>query len=93
MHQLLTGGAGDEGSDDVGDYDVGDLGALFRETSDEISERFIRLLPAVLEVLGIPRAHICALEVPDKDPDQVNPAMDQTLREVLEPCPGRIGQV
>ena len=88
VYQLLTGGADDEGSDDVRVYDVGELDALFRETSDEISERFIRLLPAAPEVLGIPRAHVCAMEVAGKDPDQVSPAMAQTLREVLEPRPG-----
>jgi hypothetical protein len=38
MYQLLAGGTGDEGSDDVGVCDVGELGALLGESPDEISE-------------------------------------------------------
>ena len=79
VHQLLTGGAGDEGSDDIGVRDVAELGALLGETLDEISERLIRFLSTTPEVLGVPRAHVCALEVSDKDPNQVCPAVDQTL--------------
>ena len=93
MHQLLTGGAGNEGSDDVGVCDVGELGALLGELPNEILEGLIRLLPIAPEVLGVSRAHVHALEVPNKDPDQIGPAMDQTLREMLEPCPGRVSQV
>ena len=88
VYQLLTGGAGDEGSDDVEVRDVGELGALLGETPDEISERLIRLLSTAPEVPGVPRAYVCALEVLDKDPNQVCPTVDQTLREVLEPRPG-----
>jgi hypothetical protein len=87
VYQLLTGGAGDEGSNDIGVRDVGELGALLGETPDEISERLIRLLSTTPEVPGVPRVHVCALEVPDKDHNQVCPAVDQTLREVLEPRP------
>ena len=93
MYQLLAGGTGDEGSDDVGVGDVGELGALFGESPNEVSEGLIRLLLAAPEVLGVSRAHVCALEVPDEDPDQVGPVMDHALREVLEPCPSRIGQM
>jgi len=93
VYQLLAGGTGDEGSDDIGVGDVGELGALFGEPPDEVSEGFIRLLPAAPEVSGVPRAHVCALEVPDKDPNQVGPVVDHALREVLEPRSGRIGQV
>jgi len=45
VYQLLAGGAGDEGPDDIRVCDVGELGALLRESPDEISERLIRLLP------------------------------------------------
>jgi len=69
MYQLLAGGAGDEGPDDIGVGDVGELGALLGEPSDEVSEGLIRLLPTAPEVLGISRTHICALEVPDEDPE------------------------
>ena len=88
MHQLLAGGAGNEGSDDVGVCDVGELGALLGESPDEVSEGLIGLLPAAPEVPGVPRAHVCALEVPDEDPDQVGPVVDHTLRKMLEPRPG-----
>jgi len=69
VYQLLAGDASDEGLDDVRVCDVGELGALFGESPDEILERFIRLLPVAPEVRGILRAHVCALEVLDKDPD------------------------
>ena len=93
MRQLLASGAGDERSDDVGVRDVGELGALFGETRDEVLERLVRLLPATPEVPGVSRAHVCALEVPNEDPDQVGSVVDQSLGKVLEPRPGRIGQV
>ena len=93
MYQLLASGAGNEGSDDIGVGDVGELSALFGELSDEILERLIRLLSAAPEVPGIFEAHVCAVEVPDKDLDLVSPAMDHVLRKMLEPRSGRIGQV
>ena len=88
VHQLLTGGASDEGFDDVGVRDVGELGALLGKTPNEVSERLIRLLPTTPEVLGVPRAHVCALEVLDKDPNHVGLAVDQTHRKMLEPRSG-----
>jgi len=69
VYQLLTGGAGDEGPDDVGVCDVGELGALLGESLDEILEGLIRLLPTTPKVPGISKTHVCALEVPDKDPN------------------------
>jgi len=91
MYQLFAGGTGDEGSDDVGVRDVGELGALLGESPDEVSEGLIRLLPAAPEVPGVPRAHVCSLEISDEDLDQVSPVVDHALREVLEPRSGRIG--
>ena len=91
VYELFASGAGNKGSDDVGVRDVGELGALFGESPDEISEGLVWLLPAAPEIPGVPRAHVCALEVPDKDPDQVSLVVDHALREVLEPCPSRIG--
>jgi len=93
VYQFLAGGTRDEGSDDVGVRDVGELGALLGESPDEVSEGLIRLLPAAPEVPGVPRAHICALEVPNEDLDQVGLVVDHALREVLEPCSGRVSQV
>ena len=93
MYQLLPGGTGDEGSDDVGVCDVEELSALLGESPDEVSEGLIGLLTVAPEVPGVPRAHVCALEVSDEDLDQVGPVVDHALREVFEPCSGRIGQV
>jgi len=93
VYQFLAGGTGDEGSDDVGVCDVGELGALLGESPDEVPEGLIGLLSAAPEVLGVSRAYVCAAEVPDEDPDQVGPVVDHALREVLKPCSGRIGQV
>ena len=64
---------------------MGQLGALFGEASDEVSERLTRLLATTLEVLGVPRAHVCALEIPDEDLYQVTPVVDLQGREVFEP--------
>jgi hypothetical protein len=69
VHQLFTGGAGDECPNDVGVCDVGELGALLGEAYDEVSERFVKLLVAAPEVLEVAKAHICALEFSDEDPD------------------------
>ena len=37
VHQILAGGAGDEGSDDVEVRDVGELGALLGESPDKVT--------------------------------------------------------
>src|SRR5688500_11712995 len=62
-HQVTAGGAGEERADDIRVGDVGQLGALLRESPDVVPERLSRLLPATSEVLGIPGAHIRALEI------------------------------
>ena len=49
---------------------------MLGETLDEVSERLVRPLAATLEVLGVPRAHVCALKVPDEDPYQVALVVD-----------------
>ena len=76
--------------DDLRIADAGQLGALFGEAPDEVSERLVRLLAIALKILGIPRAHVCALEVPDEDPYQVAPVMDLRGREVFEPGSRRV---
>ena len=63
---------------------MGQLGALLGEASDEVSERLVRLLATTLEVLGVPGAHVCALEIPDEDLDQVAPVVNLRGREVFE---------
>jgi hypothetical protein len=51
------------------------------------SRSFIGFLPAVPKVLGITRAHVGALEMPYEDLDEVIPAANATLQEVLQPGP------
>jgi hypothetical protein len=62
-HQVATGGAGEECADDIRIGDVGQLGALLRESPDVVPERLSRLLPAASEVLGVSRAYVRALEI------------------------------
>ena len=66
---LRTVNTGDEGPDDIGVCNVGELSAFLGESANEVSKRLIRLLPIAPEVLGVPRAHVCTLKVPNKDPD------------------------
>jgi hypothetical protein len=51
-------------------------------------EAFVLLLPATLEIPGVPCADVCALKVPPEDPDQVFPFMDLCWWEVHEPGSG-----
>ena len=67
MDQGLAGGSGQEGSYYVGVGDVRKLVALSREALDVPTEGFASLLAIVLEVLGVPRALVRALEVSHKD--------------------------
>jgi hypothetical protein len=62
-HQVAAGGAGEERADDIRVGDVGQLGALLRESSDVVPKGLSRLLPAASEVPGIPGAHVRALEI------------------------------
>jgi hypothetical protein len=83
VNQGLVGGPGQESADNVGVGDVGQLVALLGEASDVVTEGLIRLLPIVLEVLGVPRARVCALEVSHEDILQVRPTPDGVVREVV----------
>jgi hypothetical protein len=79
-HQVAASGAGEERADDIRVGDVGQLGALLRESSDVVPEGFSRLLAAASEIPGVPRAHVCALEVADEGFDQVVPVGDLRRR-------------
>jgi hypothetical protein len=50
LDQLFAGGTREEGHDDVGVGDVGELGVLLGETPDVIPEGFARLLFAASEI-------------------------------------------
>lgn len=92
VDQGLAGGPGQEGSNDVGVGDIGQLIALPGETLDVQAESLSRLLPAVLEIPGIPRACISALEVPHEDLLQVRPVLNPVGQEVFQPCSRRVSQ-
>jgi hypothetical protein len=82
-HLVAAGGAGKERVDDIRVGDVGQLGALLRESPDVFPKRLSRLLPAASEVPGIPGAHVHPLEVAGEGLDQVIPVGDLPRRQVL----------
>ena len=84
-HQVAASGAGEERADDIRVGDVGQLGALLRESPDVVPERLSRLLPAAPKVPGIPGAHVRALEIAGESLDQVVPVGDLPRRQVLQP--------
>jgi hypothetical protein len=51
------------------------------------------LLPTTLEIPGVAGPHVCALKVACEDQLEILPTIDQVSRQVIEPDPGRIGQV
>jgi hypothetical protein len=91
-HQVAAGGAGKERADDIRVGDVGQLGALLRESSDVVPERLSRLLAAASEILGVSRAHVRALEIADEGLDQVVPVGDLLRRQVLQPGSSGVGE-
>jgi hypothetical protein len=92
-HQGPTACAGPECRDDVSIIDLGELVAFLGEPSNVILEGFTRFLPATLQILGVSRLHICALEVAAEDPLEILLAINCASRQVVEPGPSRVGQV
>jgi hypothetical protein len=91
-HQVVASGAGEERPDDIRVGDVGQLGALLRKPLDVISQGFPQLLAAALEIPGVPRAHVRALEVSNEGFDQVVPVGDLRRRQMLQPGSGGVGE-
>jgi hypothetical protein len=91
-HQVATSGAGEECPDDIRVGDVGQLSALLRKPSDVLSQGFPWLLAAASEILRVPRAHVCALEVSSESLDQVVPVGDLRRRQMLQPGSGGVGE-
>jgi hypothetical protein len=89
-HQVAASGVGEERPDDIRVGDVGQLGALLRKPPDVLSQGFPWLLAAASKVLGVPRAHVHALEVSSEGLDQVVPVGDLRRRQMLQPDPGGI---
>jgi hypothetical protein len=83
-HQVAAGGAGEERADDIRVGDVGQLGALLRESPDVVPERLSRLPVAASEIPGVPRAHVRALEVAGEGLDQVILVGDLPRRQMLQ---------
>jgi hypothetical protein len=82
-HQVAASGAGEERVDDIRVGDVGQLGALLRKSPDVVPQGLSRLVAAASEIPGVPRAHVCALEVADEGFDQVVPVGDLRRRQML----------
>ena len=85
MHQVPAGRTLEESVDDLDVGDTRELGALLGEASHVVTQGLAGLLATPLEVPGIPRAHVRALEVAHEDVDQVGPVVDLICRQVLEP--------
>ena len=83
MNQILVGHPRQEGSYHIGVGDVRELIALSGEVPDVPMEGLTGLLTVVLEVPWVPRALVCALEVPHKDLLQIHPTLDHVGRQVF----------
>jgi hypothetical protein len=91
-HQVAASAAGEERADDIRVGDVRQLGALLRKSPDVVPEGFSRLLAAASEIPGVPRAHVCALEVVGESFDQVILVGDLRRRQMLQPGSGGVGE-
>jgi hypothetical protein len=89
-HQVATSGAGEERADDIRVDDVGQLSALLKKSPDVVPKGFSRLLEAASEIIGVPRAHVCALEVADEGFNHVVPVGDLCRRQMLQLGPGSV---
>jgi hypothetical protein len=59
---------------------------------DVVPQGFSRLLAVASEIPGVPRAHICALEVVGEGFDQVVPVGDLCRRQMLQQGSGGVGE-
>jgi hypothetical protein len=91
-HQVAASGAGEKRADDIRVGDVGQLVALLQESPDVVPEGFSRLLGVASEIPGVPRAHVCALEVAGEGFDQVVPVGDLRRGHMLQPGSGGVGE-
>jgi hypothetical protein len=91
-HQVTTSGAGEERADDIRVGDVGQLGALLQKPPDVVPQGFPWLLAAASKIPGVPRAHVCALEVSSEGFDQIVLVGDLRRRQMLQPGSGGVGE-
>jgi hypothetical protein len=65
--------------------DTRELRTALGEAPYEVPERLSGLLGACVQIPGVPRAYVRALEVPHEGADQVIPIVDLTGRHVPRP--------
>jgi hypothetical protein len=78
---------------DFGLSDARELRAVLGKASYEVPERLAGLLGACVQIPGVSRANIRALEVPHEGADQIIPVVDLAGRQVLERRLRRVGEV
>jgi hypothetical protein len=71
---------------------LGSSRALLRKSPDVVSQGFPWLLAAALEIPGVPRAHIRALEVSSEGFDQIVPVGDLRRGQMLQPGTSGVGE-
>jgi hypothetical protein len=91
-HQVAASGADEERADDIRVGDVGKLGALQRKSPDILPQGFPWLLAAASEIPGVPRAHVCVLEVSSEGFDQIVSVGDLRWRQMLQLGSGGVGE-
>jgi hypothetical protein len=62
-----------------------------REASNVILEGFTQLLLSALQVIGVTRMHMHALEVAGEDLPEVLPAIDNICWQMIQLVPSRVG--
>ena len=73
VDECFVGRAKDESSDHVRIHDIGKLSTLLGKAADVLAQSLSHFLFAGFEVLGISRAHVCALKVIYEDALEVCP--------------------
>jgi hypothetical protein len=69
VHEVPAGRALEEGVHDPRVSDARELGTMLGKAPYEVPEQFAGLLSAPPQVPGVPRVHMCALEVPHEYAD------------------------
>ena len=64
--------------------------ASLREPTDIIPQGLAGLLLTTFEVLGVPRADVRPLKIPDEDPLEVHPVADAVVWKEFKPCPNSV---
>jgi hypothetical protein len=75
-HKALARGALEEGVHDLGLSYARELRAALGEAPYEVPKRLAGLLGACVQIPGVSRAHIHALDVPHEGADQIIPVVD-----------------